>query len=185
VDIDLEAHERYIMDMVGDPPRCRGCHWPTADQTQFPAVRLMRHAMSLGYASLYRFAPVSPTRDPETGFKFFGEKRCGASANTTAAGWFWDSEAMAYSTLLAFASTRCCASSCDADKRSSVQTRRRHHHRRASFGFALLKAAGGVPRRHLIVVAQAFPSPLTATEYGDGPVGRFGNTRSPVVARET
>jgi dolichyl-phosphate beta-glucosyltransferase len=123
-DIDLEVHERFIADMV--QAIRQGADVATGWRRIKLSLRpydLVRHAMSVGYASLYRQLLRLPTRDPETGFKFF---RRGALhellQHATASGWFFDSEVMAYSTLLGL---RLDEVPCDfirrADKRSSVR----------------------------------------------------------------
>jgi len=124
VDIDLEVHERFIADMVHAIRQ--GADVATGWRRIKLSLRpydLVRHAMSVGYASLYRQLLRLPTRDPETGFKFF---RKGALhellQHATASGWFFDSEVMAYSTLLEL---RLAEVPCEfirrADKRSSVR----------------------------------------------------------------
>jgi glycosyltransferase involved in cell wall biosynthesis len=192
VDIDLEVHERYIMDMVAAIHR--GAEVATGRRRiklSFRPYDLMRHAMSLGYASLYRLALRLPTRDPETGFKFFRRKTLRELfRHATAAGWFWDSEAMAYSTLLGFRIDEVpCEFVRRADKRSSVRLfGATIKQTRELLGFALrLRRRRRTSRVISIVVAQAFAeSASPATEYGDGlPVVRFVEVlRSPIVARE-
>jgi len=124
VDIDLEVHERYIPDMLRAIRD--GADVATGSRRIKLSLRpydLMRHAMSLGYAILYRQLLRLPTRDPETGFKFFRRDALhDLFEHATATGWFWDSEAMAYSTMLGF---RIAEVPCEfvrrADKRSSVR----------------------------------------------------------------
>ena len=71
-DIDLEVHERFIADMM--QAIRQGADVATGWRRIKLSLRpydLARHAMSIGYASLYRQLLRLPTRDPETGFKFF------------------------------------------------------------------------------------------------------------------
>ena len=123
-DIDLEVHERFIADMVEAIRRGAdvATGWRRIKLSRRP-YDLVRHAMSIGYASLYRQLLRLPTRDPETGFKFFRRDALRELLqHATASGWFFDSEAMAYSTLLGF---RVAEVPCEfirrADKQSSVR----------------------------------------------------------------
>jgi glycosyltransferase involved in cell wall biosynthesis len=191
VDIDLEVHERYILDMVAAIHR--GAEVATGRRTIKLSLRpydLMRHAMSLGYASLYRLALRLPTRDPETGFKFFRRETLQKLfRQATAAGWFWDSEAMAYSTLLGFRIDEVpCEFVRRADKRSSVRLfGATIKQTRELLGFALT-----LRRRRRAQANASVDMPLSpesaspAPEYSDGLPGvRLVEVlRSAVVARE-
>ena len=124
VDIDLEVHERYIPDMLR--AIYAGADVATGNRRIKFSLRpygLLRHAMSLGYAALYRQLLRLPTRDPETGFKFFRKDSLQELfQHATAAGWFWDSEAMAHSTLLGFEIAEVpCEFVRRGDKKSSVR----------------------------------------------------------------
>jgi glycosyltransferase involved in cell wall biosynthesis len=194
VDIDLEVNERYIPDML------RAIHQGAEVATARRRIKLgarpydlLRHAMSLGYASLYRQLLRLPTRDPETGFKFFRREALKELfEHATAAGWFWDSEAMAYSTLLGF---RIAEVPCEfvrrADKRSSVrlfsstvqQTRElvrfaRLLHRR--------RRAARVLNGEVRIQPAWVRRPSLPPEHRDRlPVSRFVEVvRGPIVARE-
>jgi len=123
-DIDLEVHERFIADMV--QAIRQGADVATGWRRIKLSLRpynLVRHAMSVGYAILYRQLLRLPTHDPETGFKFF--KRSALHEllqHATASGWFFDSEVMAYSTLLGLRLDEVpCEFIRRADKRSSVR----------------------------------------------------------------
>ncbi len=102
VDIDLEVGEQYIPTMVQAVRD--GADVATGRRhIRFSArpYDLLRHGMSLGYSALYRLLLRLPTRDPETGFKFFRRERLlELFQHTTHAGWFFDTQVMAYSALL-------------------------------------------------------------------------------------
>ena len=102
VDIDLEVGEQYIPGMVQAVRD--GADVATGRRhIRFSArpYDLLRHAMSLGYSALYRLLLRLPTRDPETGFKFFRRERLlELFQHTTHGGWFFDTQVMAYSALL-------------------------------------------------------------------------------------
>jgi dolichyl-phosphate beta-glucosyltransferase len=181
-DIDLEVHERFIGSMV--QAIRQGADVATGRRRIELSLRpyaLMRHAMSVGYASLYRLLLRLPTRDPETGFKFFRREALRALLHhATATGWFFDSEAMAYSTLLGF---RIDEVPCDfvrrADKQSSVRIVRSTVQQTRE----LLAFARVLHRRRRNDRAQML---LPPSENGYGlAVARFVEVvRSPVVSRE-
>jgi dolichyl-phosphate beta-glucosyltransferase len=188
-DIDLEVHERFIVDMV--QAIRQGADVATGWRRIKLSVRpydLVRHAMSVGYASLYRQLLRLPTRDPETGFKFF---RKGALhellQHATASGWFFDSEVMAYSTLLGF---RLAEVPCEfirrADKRSSVRlVRATVQQTRELVTFALALRRERHARRAGRDATRS-PSISAASEHRYRlPAGRLVEAvRGPIVSRE-
>jgi glycosyltransferase involved in cell wall biosynthesis len=102
VDIDLEVDASYIPPMVAAIRA--GADVATGNRRIRLSPRpyhLLRHAMSLGYRVLYRALLRIPTRDPETGFKFFRRERLlQLLPHASHDGWFWDTQVMAYAALL-------------------------------------------------------------------------------------
>ncbi len=96
IDIDLEVHARYILEMLRAIDEGQDC----ATAYRVYKVRmhpgpLLRHVLSRGYRLLSRTLLNIPLRDTETGFKFFRRDailpildRC------EHVGWFWDTEVM-------------------------------------------------------------------------------------------
>jgi cellulose synthase/poly-beta-1,6-N-acetylglucosamine synthase-like glycosyltransferase len=197
VDIDLEVHERFIPDMVRAIQD--GADVATGRRRikfSFRPYGLLRHAMSIGYAVLYRQLLRLPTRDPETGFKFFRKDALTKLfQHANAAGWFWDSQAMAYSTLLGFRVEEVpCEFVRRGDKQSSVKLfRATIQQTRELIGFALLlrrQRRKARSRANLHVYVQQPSASATsfsvAAKHGDRlPVGGFVEVvRGRVVARE-
>src|SRR5262249_30343034 len=134
-----------------------------------------------------------PTRDPETGFKFFRRDALHELLHhATAPGWFFDSEVMAYSTLLGFRVDEVrCEFVRRSDKRSSVrvipatiqQTREL-----VTFPLALRRERRAPRRDAALLDGEATGSASVSPASEDGyrlTAGRVVETvRGPVVSRE-
>jgi len=196
-DIDLEVHERFIADMVQAVRR--GADVATGWRRIKLSLRpydLVRHAMSIGYASLYRQLLRLPTRDPETGFKFFRKAALQELLqHATASGWFFDSEVMAYSTLLGLRLEEVpCEFIRRADKRSSVRlVRSTIQQTRELVTFALaLRRERNARRARRAITPRSSADPARSSSVSAMPEHRYrlpaGRLveviRGPIVSRE-
>lgn len=101
IDIDLEVHARYMLEMIRAIDGGVDC----ATAYRLYKVRLhpgplIRHVLSKGYRMLFRALLKVPLRDTETGFKFFRrEAVLPVLDQCEHNGWFWDTEIMVLSHL--------------------------------------------------------------------------------------
>lgn len=97
IDIDLEVSPVYIPYFTAKI--LRGADVVSGRRVYRESLSsLYRAILSRGYSFLVRKLLAIPLNDTETGYKFFNRRRIlPVLGRTKSAGWFWDTEIMAYS----------------------------------------------------------------------------------------